>query len=460
VFSVREEKTVRNIESRVVRIFSYFVFVALGAAAPPSANRDLPFIENDYARSLSDARARKLPLAVEVHSLVCPACRTMAVTVLREPGITRHSPSFVWAKLDAGMLENAEFLNRFPVTGTPMFLIIEPETEKVLAKHVGLADEGELSELLEQSLKEFRGKRMDALHAALTRADHAFAVGQFVEATKLYRELLKDTPRDWAGGSPVAEMWLAALVWVPDYPECTRVAQAELPRLRRNSAWVRSVGIAEFCVSKLPDAPERAQLAAQVDALGRAALEVPVTPLTRAALYGSLLATRTTLKDEEGEKRLANSMFQFLESARAKVPTAQERSALDSFLVRSATTLGRLPQVLPYLQASERELPESPAASAVLANAYASLNRFDEALAAIDRAISKAPPVLRVSLVSAKAGMFQKKGDSAAARRTWDEAVHLAEELPSSPRFAKMVAWTKTQREKAMAAAPPKVAQP
>jgi tetratricopeptide (TPR) repeat protein len=116
--------------------------------------------------------------------------------------------------------------------------------------------------------------------------------------------------------------------------------------------------------------------------------------------------------------------------------------------------------VLPYLQASERELPESPAPSAVLANAYASLNRFDEALAAIDRAISKAPPVLRISLVSVKAGMFQKKGDSAAARRTWDEAVHLAEELPSSPRFAKMVAWTKTQREKAMAAAPAKVAQP
>src|SRR5262249_13810824 len=160
-----KENTVTNNESRVVRILSSFVFVALGvAAALPSANRDLPFIENDYARSLSDARARKLPLAVEVHSLVCPACRTMAVTVLREPGITRHSPSFVWAKLDAGMLENAEFLNRFPVTGTPMFLIIEPETEKVLAKHVGLADEGELSELLEQSLKEFRGKRMDALH--------------------------------------------------------------------------------------------------------------------------------------------------------------------------------------------------------------------------------------------------------------------------------------------------------
>ena len=37
----------------------------LGAAAPVSAAPHLPFIEDDYARALNEARARRLPLFVE-----------------------------------------------------------------------------------------------------------------------------------------------------------------------------------------------------------------------------------------------------------------------------------------------------------------------------------------------------------------------------------------------------------
>ena len=35
-------------------------------AAPTAAPRRLPFIEDDYARALADARAHELPLFVEV----------------------------------------------------------------------------------------------------------------------------------------------------------------------------------------------------------------------------------------------------------------------------------------------------------------------------------------------------------------------------------------------------------
>ena len=37
------------------------------ASSPPAAHREvLPFIEDDYPRALSEARARKLPLFIEV----------------------------------------------------------------------------------------------------------------------------------------------------------------------------------------------------------------------------------------------------------------------------------------------------------------------------------------------------------------------------------------------------------
>jgi len=40
--------------------------MALAAAAAPSAGGTLPFVEDDYARALGDARARNVPLVVDV----------------------------------------------------------------------------------------------------------------------------------------------------------------------------------------------------------------------------------------------------------------------------------------------------------------------------------------------------------------------------------------------------------
>jgi endonuclease YncB( thermonuclease family) len=41
------------------------VCALLGASAPLLAAPNLPFIEDDYARALAEARARKLPLFIE-----------------------------------------------------------------------------------------------------------------------------------------------------------------------------------------------------------------------------------------------------------------------------------------------------------------------------------------------------------------------------------------------------------
>jgi endonuclease YncB( thermonuclease family) len=40
-------------------------FVLLAGSAPLLAAANLPFVEDDYARALAEARARKLPLFIE-----------------------------------------------------------------------------------------------------------------------------------------------------------------------------------------------------------------------------------------------------------------------------------------------------------------------------------------------------------------------------------------------------------
>jgi hypothetical protein len=45
---------------------SLLLALALAAAAPATAAGTLPFIPDDYARALADARARNVPLVVDV----------------------------------------------------------------------------------------------------------------------------------------------------------------------------------------------------------------------------------------------------------------------------------------------------------------------------------------------------------------------------------------------------------
>ena len=45
---------------------SLLLALALAAAAPADAAGALPFVSDDYARALADARARNMPLVVDV----------------------------------------------------------------------------------------------------------------------------------------------------------------------------------------------------------------------------------------------------------------------------------------------------------------------------------------------------------------------------------------------------------
>jgi hypothetical protein len=44
---------------------SLTIVVALAVAAPLLAASNLPFVEDDYAKALAEARARRLPLFIE-----------------------------------------------------------------------------------------------------------------------------------------------------------------------------------------------------------------------------------------------------------------------------------------------------------------------------------------------------------------------------------------------------------
>jgi predicted negative regulator of RcsB-dependent stress response len=75
------------------------------------------------------------------------------------------------------------------------------------------------------------------------------------------------------------------------------------------------------------------------------------------------------------------------------------------------------------------------------------MKRWDDALAASDRALTKAYGPRKIGILQTRGDIFAKKGDSAAARRTLEEAIAYAESLPRPQQNEKTIAALKKKLE-------------
>ena len=92
------------------------------------------------------------------------------------------------------------------------------------------------------------------------------------------------------------------------------------------------------------------------------------------------------------------------------------------------------------LQQSEKELPNDYNPPARLALVYREMGRLDDALAAVDRALTKVYGPRKLRVLETKASIFAKKGDAAAQKQTLTAAVAHAKALPVGQRNEKTIA--------------------
>jgi tetratricopeptide (TPR) repeat protein len=190
-----------------------------------------------------------------------------------------------------------------------------------------------------------------------------------------------------------------------------------------------------------------------VKSLAAAAREILATPRKDiaaddvSAVYETLAAEREAAKDEEGKKEVLRGRAAFLEAAAAKAKTPDARAVFDSHRLGTYLDLGEPERAVPMLRASERDLPDDYNPPARLALAYKALKNYDEALAASDRALAKAYGPRKLGILQTRADIYKDKGDSAAARKTIEEAVKVAESLPDGQRSERAIASLKKKLE-------------
>ena len=75
------------------------------------------------------------------------------------------------------------------------------------------------------------------------------------------------------------------------------------------------------------------------------------------------------------------------------------------------------------------------------------MGKYDEALAAYDRALAKAYGPRKIGILRGKADTYAQKGDKEAAKKTIEEAIRFAESLPEGQRSESTIASLKKKLE-------------
>src|SRR5204863_8979775 len=122
--------------------------------------------------------------------------------------------------------------------------------------------------------------------------------------------------------------------------------------------------------------------------------------------------------DEEGTHKLREEWASFLEGEAKKVKTVEQRAVFDSHRVSAYMSLKEPERAVPMLEQSERDLPNDYNPPARLGAIYRTMGKYDEALAAYDRALAKAYGPRKIGILRGKADTYALKGDKESAKRT------------------------------------------
>jgi tetratricopeptide (TPR) repeat protein len=426
---------------------------AAASALPPAS---LPFIDDDYARALAEARASHRLLFVDAWAPWCHTCLSMRAYTFRDPKIRARAGEVVWAAVDTEKPGNAAWVASHPMHAWPTFFFVDPDSGKTVLEWPSSATADELIRLLEvaheaaHATPDHAGVLAKA-EALSLEGDAAAAAGEADGAIGAWRQALAVAPEGWPGRAATLESLLDRLLAKKDDAGCTEVADRELPKVPRGGA--RAATLALLCATGMPpgDArrPELERAIARAMAMAVDPNE-PMLPDDRSGLYETVLDAFQSEARSADAKSTASQWATFLESEASRAPDATARAVFDAHRLEAYLALGAPERALPMLEASARDFPGDYNPPARLARAYLAMRRYPDALTAIDRALGLVYGPRALRLYATKADVLEANGDRAAAAATLKEGLaRVGGGLP--PRYAPL-AQELAQRERTLEA--------
>ena len=377
---------------------------------------ELHFIENDYAGALAKAKAEHLPLFVDSWATWCHSCMSMKQFVFTSPTVAQEASKFVWLSIDTEDAKNAAFLAKFPNNAIPTLRVIDPATEKAAWTWEGTMTAPELYTALERA----RAVQHD-------RASELF--DRDAEIMRLYDEKKFDT--------------------------CASEAMANVGKL----AGTQRVDIAVMgatCALELPKDAQQKYLPTLVGELQKIVSDSSLVILAddRSSAYEALVDAGQAAGEKAAVHQNAAAWAKFLEGEAAKAKTPAERAVFDPHRLLAYLALGEPARAVPMLTQSEKDFPGDFNPPARLARAYTELGKYDDAIAASDRALALANGPRRVRIELGKADAQEKKGDKTGEQKTLEDTLAFIATLPAAQTSSKLKAAVQDRLKKLGAKTP------
>ena len=361
----------------------------------------------------------------------------MRAFVFTDASLARHAGRFVWLAVDIENAVNAPFLVKFPVGGLPTVMIIEPRTETIVLRYMGSPTVPQLEKLLDDGgalARRRRGRADDAI----ARGDRLETARQPAEAAKAYEEAIAAAPTGWLRFGRAAEMLVTSLREARDDERCASRAAELYPRLAGTASGGGVATDGLVCAMHLVDAQKgHPELTEALRTAVRDEIANPRNDLSdgdRAEMSLHLISERRRAHDETGARALREQLAATLEAQAAAAPTPRKRAAFDFYRTRVYLDLGQPEKAIPMLEQSERDFPDDYIAADELASVLQKMKRYDEALAANDRALARVYGPRKAEVLYRRAELLEAKGDKETARRLLRDAIALCESLPPGQR--------------------------
>jgi hypothetical protein len=429
-----------------------------GAAAPAHAmprkgKVQLPFIEDDYPRALSEARARGVPLFVDAGAPWCHSCRSMQAFVFTDPAIAGEAGRFVWLEINTERSNNAPFVKKYPVPALPTYFVIDPVAERAALRWVGGTDVHKMIAVLEDGREIVRESHETnwagaakpatgtsaAADRAFARAESLYAAAADSLAAEAYLQALAAAPGGWRHDSRAVESGLFALIQSGQNERAARLALESLKRLGRSTSAGNIVSSGLDAAIEIPaaDSTARAGLIRELERSAQTIADdrsIAMAADDRSAVFIALLDARHGANDDAGAHRVAEAWATFLEGEAARATTADARAVFDPHRLSAYLELNQPERAIPMLEASERDLPDDYNPPARLAVTYRAMKRWNDGLAASDRALAKAYGPRTLGMYQVRTDLYLGLGDTLKARGTLEHAVQVAEGFPPGQR--------------------------
>jgi tetratricopeptide (TPR) repeat protein len=369
----------------------------------------------------------------------------MKAFVFTDESLRAEAGRFVWLAIDTEKEHNAPVQEKYPIDVWPTFLVVDPKDERVAQRWVGAATVGQLKKLLDDArLAVAGGAAGGDADAAFMSAERHYGARDFPAAAKGYQEALRLAKPDWPRYSRTVESLLFALSKADDCATSVEVARGALPRLRETPSVLTIAATGLDCALQAPATePARTDTIAFFEKAAREAIANPKVIAAaddRSGLYGVLLEARKDAKDEAGARKTAAEWALFLEGEAARAKSPEARTVFDSHRLGAYMEMGEPQRAIPMLEASERDFPGDYNPPARLATAYKAMKRWDEALAASDRALALAYGPRTLLIFGTRAEILLARGDKEGARATVEKALKTAEGLPAGQRSERTIA--------------------